>query len=74
MADLFRIATPTLGVVVVVASVVALVLVGQGAYSGSARDSASVASTTPAQAPLPEVPPIDAAAPARLETATFALG
>jgi predicted cobalt transporter CbtA len=57
--------------------VVVLVLIGMAVVFGSRRDggTAAVTGTTPvAPAPAVALPPIDAAAPAETEVATFALG
>ena len=49
-------------------------LAGQTADPGSAKEEKRMTPPTATQAPLRAIPPIDAAAPAKVETATFALG
>jgi len=51
--------------------IIVLPLLGLGACFGSTPERSTVAQTTTSPA---AVPPIDAGAPAHIETATFALG
>jgi hypothetical protein len=72
MADLLKATTPTLRIVVVGVCFVGLVL---GAiYLGSTKERKAM--TPPKTNPVPNatLPPIDASAPPKTETATFALG
>jgi hypothetical protein len=71
MSGLAKVAIPALGVLLVAAGIAGAVLWGGTPSAGSAS---SEDPATPAATPRPAIPPIDAAAPARTETATFALG
>ena len=73
MANLFKPAMAILGLLLVM--LLGAGLAGwAGLFSGSARQSNPPATTTPAPASRPATPSPDAAAPAKTETATFALG
>ena len=71
MTSPVKVAIPALGLLLVAAAMASAVLWG-GAPSASSTSSEDPA--TPAATPRLSIPPIDAAAPARTETATFALG
>ncbi len=49
-------------------------LAGQTADPGSVKEEKPMPPSAATQAPRRAIPPIDAAAPAKVETATFALG
>ena len=72
MADLIKVVAPAQRTVAVAAGVVGLVLAGLGIFFGLTRRN-MLTQTTDA-VPRAAIPPIDAAAPTRTETATFALG
>ena len=72
MADLIKVATPARRIVGIGTGVVGLLLAGLGIFFGLTRRN-MLTQTTDA-VPWAAIPPIDAAAPARTETATFALG
>jgi hypothetical protein len=74
MADLFKAATALLGLLPVVLFGAWLVVGRTGLSSGSTRRTDPQAAATPAPASRPAIPPLDAAAPTKTETATFALG
>ena len=63
-----------LGLVLVMLFGAWLILGRTGPSSGSTQQTDPQAATTPAAESQPAIPPIDAAVPARTETATFALG
>ena len=71
MADLINITAPTLRIVVVGACVVGLVLGAIYLGSTKERKTMTVTKTSSVKA---EILPTDASAPAKTETATFALG
>lgn len=74
MADPFKAAIAILGLLLA-ALVGAVLVVGRtGLFSGSTEKTDSQAAATPTLAARPAIPPLDAAAPAKTETATFALG
>ena len=73
MADMTRLIALTGSIAVVGAFVAALAFGGFGALTARASQTSSRPAQA-ASAPRPEIPPIDAAAPQRVETATFALG
>jgi hypothetical protein len=71
MTGLAKVAIPTLGVLLVAAGITGAVWWGGAPFASStSREDPA----TPAATPRLASPPIDAAAPARTETATFALG
>jgi hypothetical protein len=72
MADLIKATTPTLRIVVVGTCVVGLVLGAIYLGSTKGRKTMTLAMTSPVHKGA--VPPIDASAPTKTETATFALG
>ena len=71
MADLINATTPVQRILVVVVCFVGLVL---GALLLASREEKTVALAETELGARVATPPIDAAAPARTETATFALG
>ena len=71
MADLINATTPVQRILVLVVGLVGLVL---GALLLASREEQTVALTGTEVETRAATPPIDAAAPARTETATFALG
>ena len=71
MQGLARVAIPALGILLVAAGVAGAVYFG-GTLFANSTEGEDVA--VPAAVPQAALPPIDAAAPAELETATFALG
>jgi len=74
MADPFKAAIAILGLVLLVLLGAGLVVGRAGLFSGSTRQTDPQAAATPAPASRPAIPPLDAAAPKKTETATFALG
>jgi hypothetical protein len=72
MADLIKVVAPARRTVAVAAGVVGLVLAGLGIFFGLTRRN--MLTQRRSAAPRAAIPPIDAARPARTETATFALG
>jgi|MudIll2142460700_1097286.scaffolds.fasta_scaffold1138236_2 hypothetical protein len=74
MADPLKAAIAILGLVLLVLLGAGLVVGRAGLFSGSTRQTDSQAAATPAPASRPAVPQLDAAAPVKTETATFALG
>jgi hypothetical protein len=74
MVDLFKAAIAIVGLLLVVLFGVGLVVGRTGLFSGSTQQTDQQVPTTPAPASRPAIPPLDAAAPAKTETATFALG
>ena len=71
MIDLIKALTPTQRVVAIGVCIVVLVLVGLGVLGLKERN---VTSEVADSLPRTDIPPIDASAPAKTETATFALG
>ena len=71
MIDLIKALTPTQRIVAIGACIVVLVLVGLGVLSLKERNAMSEVANS---LPRTSIPPIDASAPAKTETATFALG
>ena len=71
MTGLAKIAIPAVGALLVVAGVAAAVAWGGTLFAPSPE---SEEATVPAAAPRGAIPAMDAAAPAEVETATFALG
>lgn len=71
MTGLAKIAIPALGVLLVVGGIAAAVFWGGTLFANSSEGEEP---ELPASAPQAAIPPIDAAAPTGLETATFALG
>ena len=69
-----RIAIPALGLVLLTACFVALVLGKVGPFSDSDERSGLAAVADPGPASEASIPALDAAAPAKTEMATFALG
>ncbi len=77
MTDLFRTAIPILGLLLLAACLVGLALGEMEMSSDSTEQKILATPTRPdaaRQAPMDAIPPLDAAAPARTETATFSLG
>ncbi len=74
MADAVKAAIAILGLLVVVLFGVWLVMGRTGPSSGSTGRKDPQGTATPDPESQPGIPPIDAAAPAKTETATFALG
>jgi hypothetical protein len=72
--DLIRATTPSQRTVVLGACVVGLVLGGLGIFFGLTKEKSSMAMTTTTSVQGAAIPPIDASAPTKTETATFALG
>jgi hypothetical protein len=71
MTGLAKVAIPALGVLLVVAGVAAAVAWGGTLFANSNEGEEAA---VPAATPRAAMPPIDAAAPTEIETATFALG
>jgi hypothetical protein len=74
MTNTIRIAIPALGLVLLAVCLVALVVGRIGPFSGADEPADLATATEPQPAPRASIPALDAAAPARTETATFALG
>jgi hypothetical protein len=74
MVDLVKTAAPILAFAVIVACVLGLALGGERLLSSSPLDQGTTGPAVPAPKDQMGIPPIDAAVPARTETATFAFG
>ena len=72
MTDLLKATTPTLRIVVVGGCVVGLFL--GVIYLGSMKERKTMTPTNTSSIPNATIPPTDASAPTKTETATFALG
>ncbi len=74
MTNTIRIAIAALGLVLLTACLVAIVLGKVGPFSDPDDRPGLAAVTDPRLASQASIPALDAAAPSRTETATFALG
>jgi hypothetical protein len=74
MTNTIRIAIPALGLGLLAVCLVALVLGRVGPFAGAEEHEGPATATVPQPAPRAAIPALDAAAPARTATATFALG
>ena len=74
MVDPIKAIVAILGLLLVVLFGAWLVFGRTGPSSGSTRQTGPEGISTPDPASQPAIPPLDAAAPTKTETATFALG
>ena len=74
MTNTIRIAIPALGLVLLTVCLVALALGKVGPFADPDERSGLAAAADPGPASETSIPALDAAAPDRTETATFALG
>ena len=74
MADPIKFTIAVLGLLLLALFGAWLIMGRTGPSAGTAQQADPEAAATPAPAAQPAIPPLDAAAPAKTETATFALG
>jgi hypothetical protein len=74
MTGLAKAAVPVMGAVLVAAGIAAVILWGGKLFANTTTHQDQAVAADSASDPRAAIPPIDAAAPAETETATFALG